>query len=302
MEDIHERTPSFSIPLELVGVKGVKMPVACVKFNGRSHYTLPTFDAYINLPSTMKGIHASRHYEVIAETISQFAMKVGKLEDICESIAVKLLEKHEYASRSYVRARGSIVFESRIERSDTASFEPCIIIGKAWALRGKLNGRIESIKAVGASVEGMTACPCALEYVRERVKMATSRPSNNELPLATHMQRVIGTIIIEVPRGVDMDVMRLVRIIQDSMSSPTYGLLKRSDEVEVICRAVYNPKFAEDVVRSMARGLIEEFKEYPDSAFFTCYVRSKESIHKHDLVAKHRGTIGELRAYLESSG
>ncbi|RLF17858.1 MAG: hypothetical protein DRJ68_07270, partial [Thermoprotei archaeon] len=155
MEDIHEKKPSFSIPLQYVGVKGVKMPVAFVKFGGKPHYTLPVFDAYINLPSTMKGIHASRHYEVIAETISHFAMKAGKLEDICESMAIRLLEKHTYASQSYVRAKGEIVFESKVEGSGLISFEPCILIGRAWAFRK--GGSIESRKAVGASVKGMTA-------------------------------------------------------------------------------------------------------------------------------------------------
>ena len=296
MEDVHEKAPSFSIPLQYVGIKGVKMPVAFVKFGGKPHYTLPIFDAYINLPSTMKGIHASRHYEVIAETISRFAMKAGKLEDICESMAIRLLEKHSYATQSYVKARGEIVFENKVQSSELTSFEPCVLIGKAWATRREPGGLIESRKAVGASVKGMTACPCALEYVKEKVKKLIGNISR--LPLATHVQRVTGTIILEVPKGFDIDAMKLVKIIQDSMSSPTYGLLKRSDEGEMICRAVLNPKFAEDVIRSMVKGIIEEFKDYPDHTVFECYVRSEESIHKHDLVAKQKGTIGEVRCLL----
>jgi len=294
MEDVHQKRPSFSIPLQFVGVKGVKMPVAFVKFGERPHFTLPVFDAYINLPSTMKGIHASRHYEVIAEVISQFAMKSGKLEDICEKIAAKLLEKHDYASRSYVRAKGELVFESRIEDSGSMSFEPCTMIGKAWARRA--GSGVETKKAVGVSVKGMTACPCALEYVREKVKHFLEGPSTDRLPLATHVQRVTGTIIIELPHGYELDAMRLVKIIQRSMSSPTYGLLKRSDEGEIICRAVLNPKFAEDVIRSMIQGIVEEFGDFPGSTSFECYVKSEESIHKHDLVAKQRGTIGEFRS------
>lgn len=297
MEDIHERMPSLSIPLQFVGVKGVKMPLVFVRFDEKSHYVLPTFDAYIDLPSTMKGIHASRHYEVIAETISQFAMKVGKLEDICEDIAIKLLERHDYASRSYVKAKSEIVFESRIEGSNSISFEPCTLIGKAWASRRPKEG-VVSRKAVGVSLVGMTACPCVLEYVREKIKSLTNDSLSINMPLATHVQRVTGTIVIEVPKNFDIDAIKLVRIIQESMSSPTYGLLKRVDEGEVVCKAVSNPKFAEDVVRSMVKRLLEEFKEYPDSAFFECYVRSEESIHKHDLVAKQKGTMGELRSYL----
>jgi GTP cyclohydrolase-4 len=293
MDDVHQRRPLLSIPLQFVGVKGVKMPVAFVKFGGRPHFTLPVFDAYINLPSTMKGIHASRHYEVIAEVISQFAMKSGKLEDICEKIALKLLERHDYASKSYVRARGEVVFESHVENSDSVSFEPCTMIGRAWAHRARDD--IETKKAIGVSVKGMTACPCALEYVREKVKRFLEGPSTDQMPFATHVQRVTGTIVIEVPRGYELDAMKLVGVIQRSMSSPTYGLLKRSDEGEIICKAVSNPKFAEDVIRSMIQGVVEEFWDFPDSTFFECYVKSEESIHKHDLVAKQRGTIGEFR-------
>ncbi|MEM4576049.1 MAG: GTP cyclohydrolase MptA [Candidatus Nezhaarchaeales archaeon] len=292
MEDVHEKKPTFSIPLQFVGVKGVKMPVAFVKFGGKPHYTLPVFDAYINLPSTMKGIHASRHYQVIAEVVSHFAMKAGKLEDICEKMAIALLEKHDYASRSYVKAKGEIIFESRVENSDLISFEPCLLIGKAWGLRSK--GQITAKKAVGVSVKGMTACPCALEYVKEKVRQFFEDKPSIEIPLATHMQRVTGKILIEVPQGYDLDAIKLVKIIQRSVSSPTYGLLKRSDEGEVICKAVLNPKFAEDVIRSMVKAIVEEFKDFPKSTFFECYVRSEESIHKHDLVAKQKGTIGEF--------
>lgn len=177
------------------------------------------------------------------------------------------------------------------------SFEPCTPIGKAWTFR-KPEGHVESVKAVGASLVGMTACPCVLEYVKGKIRDLVDDPLSINLPLATHVQRVIGTVVIEVPKGFDVDVMKIARIIQESMSPPTYGLLKRVDEAEVGCKAVSNPKFAEDVVRSKVKRLLEEFRNYPDTAFFESYVRSEESIHKHDIIVKQKGTIGELRSYL----
>ncbi len=41
----------------------------------------------------------------------------------------------------------------------------------------------------------------------------------------------------------------LVEIVENSMSSETYDLLKRPDEFFIVNKAHHNPRFVEDVVR-----------------------------------------------------
>ena len=44
------------------------------------------------------------------------------------------------------------------------------------------------------------------------------------------MQRTYGIVTMGVPEGVDVDAMKLVKVIEESMSASTFELLKRQDE------------------------------------------------------------------------
>ena len=74
------------------------------------------------------------------------------------------------------------------------------------------------------------------------------------VPLATHNQRGRGTLIRRgrrPPRGQD-----LVEIVERSMSSPIYELLKRPDELFVVEHAHLQPRFVEDSVRLMVGTML----------------------------------------------
>ncbi len=61
-------------------------------------------------------------------------------------------------------------------------------------------------------------------------------------------------------------MIRIIKIIEESMSAKVYGLLKRPDEAVVVARAHSNPKFVEDCVRTMAQKVVEAFADLPDEA------------------------------------
>ena len=79
------------------------------------------------------------------------------------------------------------------------------------------------------------------------------------VPVATHNQRGIGSLHIGRPEGVELDVdaRDLLHIVEQSMSSEIYELMKRSDEVAVVEKAHRNPRFVEDCVREMVRRVAE---------------------------------------------
>jgi len=53
----------------------------------------------------------------------------------------------------------------------------------------------------------------------------------------------------------------LVRIVEGSMSSPVYELLKRPDELFVVEHAHLQPRFVEDSVRIALRDTLETYPE-----------------------------------------
>ncbi len=302
LPEVHDEKPGVPVSLERVGVTGVKMPIGFVYFEDKPVLVVPSFSAYINLPATKKGIHASRNYEIITEVLEEFAGKTYKLENVCSEIAKELLKRHEYANRSEVKAVGEAIIEKLTPKTEMVTYEPCTIIASAKA-RKNSGGDIKTKKMVGVGVRGITACPCAQEMLKETFNENLSLPENlkkvfEEFPWATHMQRTYGLIVTEVPEGFKIDASKLVWIVEKSMSAPSYGLLKRSDEVEIVRKAIENPRFVEDCVRFMMKYFAESFPELPDHIVVRFKQRSAETIHKHDFVAERKTTLGEIRREL----
>jgi GTP cyclohydrolase-4 len=113
------------------------------------------------------------------------------------------------------------------------------------------------------------------------------------LPLASHNQRGRGTLLIGSEQRVRAE--NLVHIVEASMSSETYELLKRQDEFFVVNKAHRNPRFVEDVVREMLRNVVEVYPDLPDDAFVLAKQENLESIHQHNAFAQACGTLGQMR-------
>ena len=117
------------------------------------------------------------------------------------------------------------------------------------------------------------------------------------VPLATHNQRGRGTLFVGTEAPVNAE--ELVRIVEGSMSSPVYELLKRPDELFVVEHAHLQPRFVEDSVRIALRDTLAAYPELGDDDFLLSRQVNLETIHTHDVVAERYGTAGELRAELE---
>jgi GTP cyclohydrolase-4 len=91
---------------------------------------------------------------------------------------------------------------------------------------------------------------------------------------------------------------QLVHLLEASMSSETYELLKRPDEFYVVNKAHRNPKFAEDVVREILGNLVDMYPDLPDNTFVLARQENLESIHQHNAFAERSGTLGAIRLEL----
>jgi GTP cyclohydrolase IV len=156
----------------------------------------------------------------------------------------------------------------------------------------------------------MTACPCAQEMVAERAeeRLREDGFTDDEIgrvfehvPVATHNQRGIGTLYIGCPEGCDegIEAASLLEIVESSMSSEIYELMKRPDEVEVVEKAHRHPRFVEDCVREMIRMAVERFRHLGDEAFVMARQENLETIHKHNVVAERYGVMGLLLREIE---
>ena len=165
---------------------------------------------------------------------------------------------------------------------------------------------------VGVSATGITACPCAQELVaaRARERLAEREGFSAEqierilaaVPVATHNQRGLGTLQIGCLEGceAEIDAKTLLEIVEGSMSSEIYELMKRSDEVAVVEKAHRRPRFVEDCVREMVAGVVAAFPGLDGASFVSARQENLETIHQHNVVAERHGLLAELRGEIDS--
>ena len=279
--------------LNKVGVTGVLKPVQ-VRRPSRSVTLTTTLDVFVDLPPEQKGSHLSRNLEAINEVVDGSVRDpVASLEDLTETIARSLLKRHEYATTSEVWATADYFLE-RTSPWGRTSLEPYRLVARANARRGE--PAVE--KSIGVEVVGMTACPCAMETVRDDILKEHPELARwpEGIPIITHNQRNRTTLILQEPAGHDIEADELIDVVEESLSAPTFGLLKRPDEGRLVELAHRNPKFVEDVVREILDRLLKRYPKMPDATWVRVKSEAEESIHKHNAFAERSTTFGELRA------
>ena len=309
LPDIQANQPEIPITLTRVGVTDVKKLVEVARKNKRPIVLLSTFDIFVDLPSDRKGANLSRNFEAIDEVLEEMiASPVYEIEDLCGEVAKRLIGRHEYALNAEVRMKSEYVLKRETPETKIKCQEVVNIFAEAKAIRGK---NLIIRKLVGAEVLGITACPCAQEIMRDKAKKELKslgvendviKKFLNNVPMPTHNQRGRGIISIEVHDSNFVSLEKIINIIENSMSSQMFELLKRADEAAIVERAHKNPKFVEDCVRTMAHKIVREFPELPDDSIITIKQINEESIHRHNAFAERKSTLGELRQEINSIG
>jgi GTP cyclohydrolase-4 len=300
MKDTQESEPPVYIELNRVGVKGIKKTIIRKK-NGNYNVLLATINVFIDLPSHKKGIHMSRNLEVTNEIIERsIGPEVEDIELLCIAIAKSCLQKQE-ATRAEVEMHADYSLPRTTPVTGTPTQEKYELIAMAVAWRE--GDEIKVRRSIGAVAEGLTVCPCSIESVQHFVSenFQIERKVVAELPLASHNQRGKGTLIVETDEDERVEANDIVEIIEDAMSSPLYEVLKRKDELKVVVDAHRKPRFVEDVLRMMIKGLTEKYPDLSDNAYITARQENYESIHRHNTYAEKTGFYGEIKEELNGN-
>ena len=304
LPDTQSTLPEVRINLTRVGVKNVKKLIEVARPGKRPVIFISNFDVFVDLPSSLKGANMSRNFEVIDEVLQKAVEgEVKGIEDVCNSVARKLLDHHEYADRTEVLMTSTFMVRRETPVSKTECDEVVKVVASAVAKRN--NGKPIIRKSIGAEVTGITACPCAQNIMKEiaQNKLAELGIEQEKIvefldavPMATHNQRGQGFLSIEIDDDQWVDLEKIISVLKNSMSAKIYELLKRGDESHVVFSAHKNARFVEDCVREMAKSVLTEFDFLPGDSLITIRQTNEESIHQHDAYAERKATIAELRA------
>ena len=298
--DVQASAPAVRISLSRAGVTNVEKVIR-IGPRGAEQLYYAKLDCFVDLGPKQKGAHMSRFEEVVNDVIGEVVLGESgfKAEQLAQHIAEQVRERQD-ALRAEVTIAARYPEHKPAPVSGIATQEIYTLFGSAVASeRG-------TRKMVGVAAQGMTACPCAQEMViaASRERLGDDGFTDDEIerifehvPVATHNQRGIGTLYVGCPERCDREIhaQNLLHIVEHSMSSEIYELMKRSDEGAVVEKAHRRPRFVEDCVREMIGGVVERLGDLDDDSFVSARQENLETIHQHNVVAERFGLLGELR-------
>jgi GTP cyclohydrolase-4 len=306
LEDVQEQLPTLHVSLSRVGVTNVEKVIR-IGSNGTERLYWAKLDCFVDLGPRQKGAHMSRFEEVVNDAIGEVVLSERALraETLAQHIAEKVRDR-QGARRAEVHIEARYPEHKPAPVSGIETQELFTLLGTAVASEAGTR------RLIGVRAQGLTACPCAQGLVQasSRERLLADGFADEEIdrifaavPVATHNQRGLGTLWIGCPEDCDTDIdaERLLAIVEDSMSSEIYELMKRSDEGAVVEKAHRRPRFVEDCVREAIRGVIDGFPELGERHFVHSRQENLETIHQHNVVAERFGLLGELR-HEEASG
>ena len=299
--DVQASRPSTRVSLSRVGVTGVEKVIS-IGEEGHYHAEL---ECYVDLAPDQAGVHMSRFEENVSEAIEEVvASGAMRAEQLAARIA-ELVRVRQKGLRAEVSINARYAEKTPAPVSGIENQEIYNLLGTAVASAGATR------TVTGVQAQGMTACPCAQEMVadlaRDRLTGKGYSPDQVEeiietVPIATHNQRGIGTLWIgHRDPETELDARDLLRLVESSMSSEIYELMKRPDEMSVVVKAHSQPRFVEDCVREMIRQVTEAYPDLPGDGFVMARQENLETIHRHNVVAERFGLLSDLREELTGS-
>lgn len=293
--DVQQSRPTVPVSLSRAGVTNLRRIIQ-IADGGRGVLFYANLDLFADLNPEQSGVHMSRFSDVLESLVEKISLEPSPdIESLAEQLA-----------RQVVRTQGAIYSEVHI-RAQSPMMKVTPITGKQSEELYTLIGIAASTRdhthhLVGVETQGMTVCPCAQDLVRnyskdllmeEGFSKQDSERIVDIIPMASHNQRGRGTLLIGSEQPVRAE--NLVHIVEASMSSETYELLKRPDEFFIVNKAHRNPRFVEDVVREILRNVIEVYPDLPDDAYVLVKQENFEGIHQHNAFAERFGTFAEIR-------
>lgn len=250
LPDTQNQPDIREIPINKVGVKNLKYPIALKDKEKEVQHTIATIAMTVDLPMHFKGTHMSRFVEILQN--KQREIHIDSVYNILEEMQKKL-----HATAAHIEMEFTYFREKKAPVSKKSSLIDYKV--KFHALMDK--GKRDFIMTVIVPVT--TLCPC----------------SKNLSEYGAHNQR--GEVTVAV-RFTDMVwIEDIIAIVEKSSSSELYTLLKREDEKFVTERAYENPVFVEDLVRN----IVLELKKFNNIIWFSVEAENFESIHNHNAYA-----------------
>lgn len=249
LPDMQNTRDERNIPIDKVGVRGVKYPISVLDRTDERQHTIGDFTLTVNLPHHFKGTHMSRFLEVLNDHKKEVSVHgIPKI--------LKALKERLSAESAHLEVYFPFFMSKPAPVTKKEGLMPynCGFIAEA-------NGKLDMVMYVQVPVT--TLCPCSKEI--------SARGAHNQRGYVTVKVRTNDHVWLE----------ELIEMIEESGSCALFPVLKRPDEKWVTEHAFDNPRFVEDMIREVAL----RFDQCERIASYEIEVENHESIHAHNAYA-----------------
>jgi GTP cyclohydrolase I len=256
MPDVQSSHDSRNLPIEQVGVRGIRFPVM-IQGEKDVMPSIANFNLNVALPADKKGTHMSRFMALLQDFKDPIAAQ--SMLQLTKNMLPLLEAEQGNIELSYVH------FVNKT--APISGIQSLMDYQVTWSTFVKKHGdHLHTANFLKVQVPVMSLCPCSKEISE----------------YGAHNQRSHVTIEVCLKNDAKLMVEDLIRIAESQASCELWGLLKRVDEKFVTEHSYDNPKFVEDLVRDVAThvSLLDSIESYEVE------VENFESIHNHSAFAR----------------
>lgn len=251
LTDVQKQPDLRQIDIDRVGIKDIRFPLTLAGREGPAVPTVGDFSLYVWLAREHRGTHMSRFIEILHETEGVFGLDT--LEAMLRKMQARL-----HSPRTFLEVKFPFF------RMKTA---PVSKVRSMMDYHVRLWGTLDGDRAdlgIEAKAVVTTLCPCSKEISQ----------------YGAHNQR--GEVVVSARMTKAVPIENVLDLIETSASCEMYSILKRADEKYVTERAYENPRFVEDMVRTVAEKLLAD----DNVTWFKVSCENQESIHAHNVYAE----------------
>ena len=247
--DIQSTRDERNIPIDKVGVRGIKYPIQVLDCENGEQHTIGDFTLTVSLPHQFKGTHMSRFLEVLNEHRRE--VSVHGIPKILKALKEKLHAEsaHLEVAFPFFMCKTAPVTGKQGMMEYTCGFS------------AESNHTEDFVMLLKVPVT--TLCPCSKEISAR----------------GAHNQR--GIVSVKVRTNAHVWLEEIIQNIEASASCELFPVLKRPDEKWVTEKAYDTPRFVEDMVREVAL----KFDQDNRIDWYEIEVENEESIHAHNAYA-----------------
>ena len=251
MIDIQNQPDFRKIPINKVGIKGLKYPIKVLDKTMGLQSTIAQISMYVDLPHNCKGTHMSRFVEILH--LFRTKVSLESLTNILED-----MKKILGAKSSHIEITFPYFIEKQSPRTKSKG-----LMDYTCSILGSSNGKKDTDIILKVAVPITSVCPCSKEISK----------------YGAHNQR--GEVLVSTRFDKFIWIEEIVNLVEAKASCDIFSVLKRQDEKLVTEKAYENPKFGEDSARDVAKQLMDD----NNITWFSVSAENFESIHNHSAYA-----------------